>query len=167
MTRPTEVQDAMRNSPREPGIGPRLRRLALRLATLSSALLLAACSASARPDGAAGRAGPEGTGADGRAGPADSGTFAPTRFYQSDAPPSNSPHHDEFCRPERYEGFVSTFACRADSDCIECGCRPMDRAEADRLGGHEYCNRFNQPPAREECTATNPACCDGVCVLSR
>ena len=81
--------------------------------------------------------------------------------------PSNLPYHDEVCRPERHEGFASDFPCAFDSDCVACSCRPVNRAEHARLGGDAYCERFNQPPAREECIATNPACCDGRCVLSR
>jgi hypothetical protein len=80
---------------------------------------------------------------------------------------SNSPHHDEFCRTERYEGFSSDFPCAFDSDCVSCSCLPVNRVEHARLGGNAYCERFNQPPAREECIATNPACCDGRCVLAR
>ena len=80
---------------------------------------------------------------------------------------SNSPYHDQACRPERYEGFASDFPCTFDSDCVSCECLPVNRAEHARLGGNAYCERFNQPPAREECMATNPACCDGRCVLSR
>ena len=80
---------------------------------------------------------------------------------------ANDSHHDEACRPERYEGFASDFPCTFDSDCLACSCRPVNRAEHARLGGNAYCERFNQPPAREECVATNPACCDGRCVLSR
>jgi hypothetical protein len=82
-------------------------------------------------------------------------------------PGSNSPHHDEACRPERYEGFASDFPCAFDSDCVPCDCRPVNRAEHARLGGDEFCERFNQPPASQECIATNPACCDGRCVLAR
>jgi hypothetical protein len=80
---------------------------------------------------------------------------------------SNSPHHDEFCRTERYQGFSSDFPCALDSDCVSCSCLPVNRVEHARLGGNAYCERFNQPPAREECIATNPACCDGRCVLAR
>lgn len=80
---------------------------------------------------------------------------------------TNSPYHDEFCRPERHEGFVSEFPCTADSDCVSCECHPVNRAEHARLGGDAWCERFNQPPAREECIATNPACCEGRCVLAR
>ena len=82
-------------------------------------------------------------------------------------PGSDSPDHDEFCRPERYEGFASDLPCSLDSDCVSCECLPVNRTEHARLGGNAYCERFNQPPAREECMATNPACCDGRCVLSR
>jgi hypothetical protein len=87
-----------------------------------------------------------------------------------DEPPvegANSSHHDELCRPERHEGFTSDFPCTFDSDCVSCSCLPVNRAEHARLGGNAYCERFNQPPAREECIATNPACCAGRCVLSR
>jgi len=80
---------------------------------------------------------------------------------------SNYAHHDEACRPERYADFASEFPCAFDSDCVSCECRPVNRAEHARLGGDTYCERFNQPPAREECIATNPACCDGRCVLAR
>jgi hypothetical protein len=80
---------------------------------------------------------------------------------------TNSPFHDDFCRPERYEGFTSEFPCAADSDCVPCECRPVNRDEHARLGGDAWCERFNQPPAREECIATNPACCEGRCVLAR
>lgn len=80
---------------------------------------------------------------------------------------ANYAQHDEACRPERYAGFASEFPCEFDSDCVPCECRPVNRAEHARLGGDAYCERFNQPPAREECIATNPACCDGRCVLAR
>jgi hypothetical protein len=76
---------------------------------------------------------------------------------------SNSQYHDEFCRPERYEGFASDLPCRFDSECVGCSCRPVDRGEYERRGGPEVCNS----PAGEECIATNPACCDGRCVLAR
>ncbi|MBN1773700.1 MAG: hypothetical protein JXB32_20725 [Deltaproteobacteria bacterium] len=80
---------------------------------------------------------------------------------------SDWPDHDQACRPERYEGFASDFPCTFDSDCVSCECLPVNRAEHARLGGDAYWERFDQPPAREECVATNPACCDGRCVLSR
>jgi hypothetical protein len=80
---------------------------------------------------------------------------------------TNSRYHEEFCRPERYEGFASEFPCTFDSECVPCDCRPVNRAEHARLGGDAWCERFNQPPASQECIATNPACCDGRCVLAR
>ena len=92
---------------------------------------------------------------------------APTPSDEPRGTGSNSPHHDDLCRPERYEGFASDFPCTFDSDCVSCSCAPVNREEHARLGGNAYCERFNQPPAREECTATNPACCDGRCVLAR
>jgi hypothetical protein len=76
---------------------------------------------------------------------------------------TNSRHHDESCRPERYEGFASDLPCRFDSECVGCSCRPVDRGEYERRGGPDVCNS----PAGEECIATNPACCDGRCVLAR
>jgi hypothetical protein len=101
----------------------------------------------------------------------DGGSPAAAPVPPAASPPpvagSNSPHHDEACRPERYQAFASEFPCTFDSDCVACSCRPVNRAEHARLGGNAYCERFNQPPAREECIATNPACCDGRCVLSR
>jgi hypothetical protein len=48
---------------------------------------------------------------------------------------SNSQDHDEFCRPERFEGFASEFPCTFDSDCVPCECHPVNRAEHARLGG--------------------------------
>jgi hypothetical protein len=80
---------------------------------------------------------------------------------------ANSSYHDQACRPERHEGFVSDFPCAFDSDCLACSCAPVNRTEHARLGGDAYCERFNRPPAREECIATNPACCEGRCVLAR
>lgn len=66
------------------------------------------------------------------------------------------------CEPERTEGFRSEFACRSDSDCVGCACDPVDRSEWERRGGPDACNIDG-----EECIATNPACCAGVCVLAR
>jgi len=80
---------------------------------------------------------------------------------------ANSAYHDQACRPERHEGFVSEFPCAFDSECLACSCAPVNRTEHARLGGDVYCERFNRPPAREECIATNPACCGGRCVLAR
>ncbi|MBN1771628.1 MAG: hypothetical protein JXB32_10220 [Deltaproteobacteria bacterium] len=107
----------------------------------------------------------------------ETATAVPSEVPAADAHPdesarppvtgSNSSYHDEFCRPERYEGFASDFPCTFDSECVPCECRPVNRAEHARLGGDAWCERFNQPPAREECIATNPACCDGRCVLAR
>ncbi|MCA9562785.1 MAG: hypothetical protein KC561_04805 [Myxococcales bacterium] len=79
---------------------------------------------------------------------------------------ANSPYHDAYCEPEVHDGFVSEFACEFDSDCLSCACEPINREEYVRVG-EEYCERFNQPPAREECVATNAACCGGHCVLAR
>ena len=66
------------------------------------------------------------------------------------------------CEPSRTEGFRSDFACRSDEDCLDCDCRPVNRAEWNRRGGPDAC----QNPG-EECIATNGACCDGRCALAR
>lgn len=68
----------------------------------------------------------------------------------------------EFCGTPRTEGFRSDFPCRTDDDCVECQCRPVNRDEWNRRGGSKACT---DPSA--ECTATNPACCGGRCVLAR
>lgn len=66
------------------------------------------------------------------------------------------------CEAERIpEGMRSTFECRSDSDCLACECMPVNRGEWERRGGAERCEI-----AGEECVATNPACCDGRCVLA-
>lgn len=56
----------------------------------------------------------------------------------------------------------SIFACRSDSDCVDCDCAAVNRSEFDRRGGPAACNIPDQ-----ECSATNPACCAGQCVLAR
>lgn len=66
------------------------------------------------------------------------------------------------CEADRIpEGMRSSFACRSDSDCVGCACAPVNRDEWTRRGGADECNI-----AGEECRATNPACCDGQCVLA-
>ena len=66
------------------------------------------------------------------------------------------------CTPARSEGSRSAFACRSDSDCVGCECAPVNRAEWERRGGADACTIDG-----EECIATNPACCDGKCVMAR
>jgi hypothetical protein len=78
---------------------------------------------------------------------------------------ANSPDHEAFCTPDRHAGFVSTFACTHDSECVECDCQPVNRTELARRGGFDACRP--EPPARQECIATNAACCNGTCVLAR
>ena len=78
------------------------------------------------------------------------------------------PNHASLCEPSRRFAGESALPCSHDSDCVACGCAPVNREELRRLGGQGYCDRFNEPPAREECVATNgAACCDFACVLVR
>lgn len=65
------------------------------------------------------------------------------------------------CDAKRTEGFASTYPCRTDSDCRECQCEPVDRKTFDARGS-DACYLDGA-----ECMATNPACCGGVCMLSR
>ena len=93
------------------------------------------------------------------------GSESPPPAAPAPVPLSNSPDHAAFCEPTRHDGFVSTFACTHDSECVPCHCRPINRTELARVGGFDNCRPA--PPASEECIATNPACCNGVCVLAR
>jgi hypothetical protein len=68
----------------------------------------------------------------------------------------------EFCGTPRTEGFESDFWCRTDDDCVDCQCGPVNRDEWNARGGEKGCI---DPSAH--CTATNPACCGGRCVLAR
>jgi len=68
----------------------------------------------------------------------------------------------QMCEAKRTEGFVSTYACASDRDCMTCDCGPVDRPTWERRGGNEACTNPD-----EECTATNSVCCDGRCALSR
>jgi hypothetical protein len=68
----------------------------------------------------------------------------------------------QMCEPSRTEGFRSEYGCRTDADCMTCQCAPVDRTTYNRRGGDEAC-----VVPGEECRATNAACCDGRCVLSR
>lgn len=70
-------------------------------------------------------------------------------------------HDASRCEPARTEKMRSDFPCRSDSDCVECDCAPVNRPEFERRGARA-CNIPDQ-----ECIATNPACCDGRCVLAR
>ena len=88
----------------------------------------------------------------------------------SSAPPAIAPKnrsdHAEACRPSRRFAGRTPFPCTHDSQCKNCGCSPVNLEEFARVGGEAECNRFNEPPGREECIATNgAACCDGSCVL--
>lgn len=82
--------------------------------------------------------------------------------------PHDRPDHAALCEPSRRFAHERAFPCGHDSDCVECGCAPVNLEEYERLGGQAHCERFNVPPAREECVATNgAACCDFACVLVR
>ncbi len=66
------------------------------------------------------------------------------------------------CEADRIpDNTRSNYECRSDSDCVSCECAPVNRDEWTRRGGAETCN-----VPGEECRATNPACCDGRCVLA-
>jgi len=87
---------------------------------------------------------------------------------EPDVVPHDRPNHASLCEPARRFAGGNAFPCGHDSDCVACGCAPVNRDEHRRLGGDAYCERFNEPPAREECVATNgAACCDFACVLVR
>jgi hypothetical protein len=93
------------------------------------------------------------------------GSETPPASGPESVPLANSPEHDAFCEPARHDGFVSTFRCTHDSECVACRCQPVNRAEVARRGGMDTCHP--EPPANEECIATNAACCNNVCVLAR